>query len=113
MEALDKAGLAQMVARLPQGVHTPIGENASFLSGGEKQRLAIARALLSNPEILLVDEGTSHLDPATAQEIETLIFSIPHLTVIAVSHILHPSTVEMAHKMLHLHGGVLEEEPIP
>ena len=80
----------------------------------EIQRIAAQLAARQvEVEILLVDEGTSHLDPATAQEIETLIFSIPHLTVIAVSHILHPSTVEMAHKMLHLHGGMLEEEPIP
>lgn len=112
LQALDQAGLSKTVANLPQGVHTPIGENASFLSGGEKQRLAIARALLSHPEILLVDEGTSHLDPDTAREIERLIFSIPDLTVIAVSHILHPSTVRMAHKMLRLSGGILEEEPI-
>ena len=109
LEALGKAGLTACVKRLPDGIHTRIGENASFLSGGEKQRLAIARALLSSPEILLVDEGTSHLDPDTAREIESLIFSMPDMTVIAVSHILHDSTVRMAGRLLRMEGGKLRE----
>jgi ATP-binding cassette subfamily B protein len=110
VDALQKAGLAQTVGQLAEGIHTRIGENASFLSGGEKQRLAIARALLSSPEILLVDEGTSHLDPATAQRIESLLFSIPDMTVIAVSHILHPSTVQMADQLLYVSNGKISEE---
>lgn len=110
LRALRQAGLFQCITRLPEGIRTRIGENASFLSGGEKQRLAIARALLSSPKILLVDEGTSHLDSATAQEIERLLFSIADMTVIAITHMLHASTAGLSDHLVKLVDGQFVEE---
>lgn len=109
MDALQKAGLYKYVLSLPNGIHTNPGENANQMSGGEKQRLAIARALLASPQILLVDEGTSHLDTATATDIESLIFSISDTTVIFVSHILRDQTLHMADTVLDIRGGIITE----
>lgn len=86
IQALHQVGLKDRLSSLPNGVHTMIGENASSLSGGEKQRVAIARALVRRTPILLLDESTSHLDPATAAEIEELVLGLDQITVLLVSH---------------------------
>jgi ABC-type transport system involved in cytochrome bd biosynthesis fused ATPase/permease subunit len=79
------------------------------MSGGEKQRLSIARVLLFPAPILLMDESTSHLDPTTAAEIEELIFSRPDTTVIFVTHNLTAQTAANADKVLELREGKLTE----
>jgi ABC-type multidrug transport system fused ATPase/permease subunit len=109
MEALKNAGLEDYLRRQPQGLDTNVGENAGQMSGGEKQRLSIARVLLFPAPILLMDESTSHLDPTTAAEIEELIFSRPDTTVIFVTHNLTAQTAANADKVLELREGKLTE----
>ena len=65
MRAVERAGLAAFVARLPDGLDTVVGEDGQALSAGERQRVAIARALLADPTVLVLDEATSALDAAT------------------------------------------------
>jgi ATP-binding cassette subfamily B protein len=108
-EALKNAGLEDYLRRQPQGLDTNVGENAGQMSGGEKQRLSIARVLLFPAPILLMDESTSHLDPTTAAEIEELIFSRPDTTVIFVTHNLTAQTAANADKVLELREGKLTE----
>ena len=87
LEAVRAARLDALAARLPDGLDTPIGEGGHGLSGGEAQRVAIARAFLRDAPLLLLDEPTSHLDPATERE---LLDSLRRLalgrTVILASH---------------------------
>lgn len=78
------------IENLPQGLDTIIEENGNNFSGGECQRLAIARALLSGKDILLMDEATSSLDEQTANAVENSILSLENITCISVTHRLSP-----------------------
>jgi ATP-binding cassette subfamily C protein len=87
LEALRLAQLGDFVASLPKGLDTVTGERGVTLSGGEKQRVAVARALYLNPEILIFDEATSALDSHTEQKLADAIRSLRgHTTIILVAH---------------------------
>lgn len=85
-DAIARTGLKKMIADLPDGLGTIICENGSNFSGGEKQRIGLARAMLRNNRILLLDEFTANLDPETARELEDNILSMQDKTVITVTH---------------------------
>ena len=76
LEALHKAQATPFLARAAEGINTMIGENGIKLSGGEKQRLSIARALLRQPRLLIFDEATSSLDSVTEEDITQTIRQI-------------------------------------
>ncbi len=85
--ALQTAGLQPVIAKLPQGVETPLGEGGARLSGGERQRIGIARALYRRPRLLVMDEATSALDSVIEGEILNDIFKLRgETTVIIISH---------------------------
>ncbi|MCA1661418.1 MAG: ABC transporter ATP-binding protein/permease [Novosphingobium sp.] len=102
------AAISELINRLPQGLDTEVGERGLKLSGGEKQRVAIARTLVKNPPILLFDEATSALDTRTEQEIlATLRELAEHRTTISIAHRL--STIADADRILVLDQGQLAE----
>jgi ATP-binding cassette, subfamily C, bacterial CydD len=87
LDAAVKAGLEGVVDRLPSRVNTPIGEAGFGLSGGEAQRLALARVLFRPPPLLLLDEPTAHLDAATQESVLQVIRDVAvHSTTVLVSH---------------------------
>lgn len=85
MDAIKKAGLSELIERLPDGLDTILEENGKNLSGGERQRVSIARALIKKAEILFVDEATSSLDSELGQAIEQTLLNLDQM-VIAISH---------------------------
>jgi ATP-binding cassette subfamily B protein len=98
--ALDKAATSQMLSRSPNGIDTLLGENGMKLSGGEKQRVSIARALLRNPRLLIFDEATSALDSITEEDITNTIRGISaareQITILIahrLSTIMHADTI--------------------
>ncbi len=105
------ARLAQVhdfVAGLPDGYDTRVGERGLKLSGGEKQRVAIARTILKNPRMLILDEATSALDTHTEQEIQSALRTVAaDRTTLVIAHRL--STVVDADEILVLVGGVIAE----
>ncbi|MCC6924390.1 ABC transporter ATP-binding protein/permease [Novosphingobium sp.] len=108
-EAARKAALMGLIDRLPQGFETEVGERGLKLSGGEKQRVAIARTLVKNPPILLLDEATSALDTRTEQEILTTLHAVAEgRTSLSIAHRL--STVADADRILVLNDGQLAEQ---
>ena len=88
-----------------------LGENASTMSGGEKQRVVIARALVRRTPVLLLDESTSHLDPDTAAEIETLVLGLEDVTVLLVSHNATETAMQCADEILQMKDGCLHRMP--
>jgi ATP-binding cassette subfamily B protein/subfamily B ATP-binding cassette protein MsbA len=106
--AARTANLHDFVARLPQGYDTAIGQRGAILSGGEKQRLAIARALLRDPPILILDEPTSALDAQTERLLlEALHRLMDGRTTFIIAHRL--STVRAADRIVVLHEGKVVE----
>ncbi|WP_080659315.1 ATP-binding cassette domain-containing protein [Treponema pedis] len=104
-KAIKHSGLLPLIEKNPDGKKFKVGENGSKLSGGEKQRLAIARCLLLNLPVLILDEITSSLDAETAQEIEKQILSLQDKTVIAVSHRLNKNLLAQYNKIIVLQDG--------
>lgn len=106
--AAHGAALGDLLARLPQGFDTEVGERGLKLSGGEKQRVAIARTLVKNPPILLLDEATSALDSRTEQDILTTLHAVAEgRTSLSIAHRL--STVADADLIFVLNEGKLAE----
>ncbi len=102
------AHIAEFIARLPDGWETTVGERGLKLSGGEKQRVSIARTLLKNPPILVFDEATSALDSHTEKSIQAELFEIArNHTTLVIAHRL--STIVDADEILVLeHGRIVE-----
>jgi ATP-binding cassette subfamily B protein len=106
--AAQGAALTSLIARLPKGFETEVGERGLKLSGGEKQRVAIARTLVKNPPILVLDEATSALDTRTEQDILATLHRVAeHRTSLSIAHRL--STIADADRILVLNEGRLVE----
>ena len=84
--AMRNACLDEIVAQLPAGMGTQVGERGDRLSGGQKQIVAIARALLTSPKLLLLDEPSSMVDPATEQRLIARLRALPDTTIVLVTH---------------------------
>jgi len=99
----------EFILRLPQGYDSLVGERGQALSGGERQRISIARALLINPRILILDEATSSVDTETELEIQAALDNLIHgRTTLAIAHRL--STLRRADRLVVFdHGQIVEE----
>jgi ABC-type multidrug transport system fused ATPase/permease subunit len=110
--ALDLCGLTPLVNRLPEGLATVIGEGGAQLSGGERRRLAIARALLRPANLLLLDEPTSGLDACAEADIVQALQRIRgERTIVAVSHQL--TLARLADQVIVMRAGTVEETGTP
>ncbi len=107
-----EAGLDEMIQRLPEGYDTRTGERGLALSAGERQRIALARALLRNPSVLILDEPTSALDPDTERIVaQNLRRSLRGRTVVVITH--RPALAEIADTVFHLRDGKIVTELAP
>ena len=110
--AAKAANCDEFVQRLPQGYDTPIGENGTKLSGGERQRISIARALLKDAPIVLLDEATASLDVENETKVQgALSRLLAGKTVLVIAHRMR--TVEAADRIVVLAGGQVAEEGTP
>lgn len=108
LEACESANLTELISALPNGLNTVVGERGYRLSGGEKQRVAIARVILKNPAILILDEATSHLDTRSEALIqEALVHLMKKKTSLVIAHRL--STVKAADFIVVIDKGRLVE----
>ncbi|MEH7114140.1 ABC transporter ATP-binding protein [Neobacillus niacini] len=109
LKALQDSGLNELVESLPEGLNTKVGERGSLLSGGQKQRLSLARAILKDAPILILDEASSALDPITETQINDAVLKTgKKQTILIISHRL--STVLSADKIIVLENGAIVEE---
>jgi ATP-binding cassette subfamily B protein len=107
-QAARSAQVHDFVLKLPDGYDTKVGERGLKLSGGEKQRVAIARTILKDPRILVLDEATSALDSRTEQEIQTALRAVSNRrTTLVIAHRL--STVVDADEIIVLQDGAVAE----
>ena len=112
LAAARAANCDEFVEKLPQGYATPIGENGAKLSGGERQRISIARALLKNAPIVLLDEATASLDVENETKVQgALSRLLSGKTVLVIAHRMR--TVEAADKIVVLTDGKVAEEGSP
>lgn len=97
---LNQVGLNKWIESLPKGINTIMNLSAKNISGGQKQRIALARGLLRNSSLILLDEPTSSLDDNSAKEIEKMLFSKEDLTVIMVTHNLRDEIKDMVDEII-------------
>jgi len=106
-EAAEMAGLAEDIRQMPMGMHTVVSEGGGTFSGGQRQRLLIARALVNKPRVIFFDEATSALDNRT-QAVVTQSLDRLDATRIVIAHRL--STIVNADRIFYLDGGEIREE---
>jgi len=108
LQVAQKAQVAEFLDMLPEGIHTKVGEGGSHLSGGQKQRISIARAMLKDAPIILLDEATASLDPENEIYIQLAIQElVKDKTVVVIAHKLQ--TIRNADKILVLENGRIKE----
>jgi ATP-binding cassette, subfamily C, bacterial len=104
LAALAQAGAQDFINRLPEGLNSDVGEMGGKLSGGQRQRISLARALVADPQILILDEVTSALDPETEAEIVDNIAGLRgHYTIIAITH--RPAWTKIADRLYSVADG--------
>jgi ATP-binding cassette subfamily B protein len=110
--AIRAAGLSDLMARLPQGMHTSVGERGRALSAGERQRVAIARAFLADPAVLVLDEATGALDPASESNVIAGYEAVMRgRTTIVITH--RSELARRADRIVVLERGRIVEEAAP
>ena len=108
ISAAKAANAHEFITKLPDGYNTVIGENGHTLSGGERQRVSIARAILKNPKILILDEATSSLDPETEIKIQEALTRLTEgRTTLAIAHRL--ATLRNADRLVVIEKGRIAE----
>jgi ATP-binding cassette subfamily B protein len=108
LKALETAQLSELMASLPDGLDTMVGDRGYRLSGGEKQRMAIARVILKHPDIVILDEATAHLDSESERLIQQALHSaLRGRTSLVIAHRL--STVKSADKIIVINKGQIQE----
>lgn len=104
MEALRHAQLGTLIESPPRGLDTTVGDRGFRLSGGERQRLSLARIFLSNPDIVILDEATAHLDALTEAALHNaMTHHLAGHTKLIIAH--RPSTIENADQTIRLDHG--------
>lgn len=108
MDALEKVGAKPLIDKLAKGIHEPVIEKGQTLSSGERQLISFARALVTDPKILILDEATSHIDSQTEELIQQAINVVKEgRTTFIIAHRL--STIQNADQILVLESGVIRE----
>lgn len=107
-EAARKANAHAFISKLENGYDTDVGERGNLLSGGEKQRIAIARALIREPQVLILDEVTSSLDTESEQMVQKALSCCPTQTLLVIAHRL--KTIERADQIVVIDSGELVEK---
>ena len=104
LSAAEKAQCGEFLARLPKGIHTMAGDGGKQLSGGERQRISLARAILKNAPIVVLDEATAFMDPENEEKMNAAIAQVIRgKTVIVIAHRLH--SIVNAYQICVLHQG--------
>lgn len=112
LRVAKEAQCDEFVSKLPQGYDTVIGKNGSMLSGGECQRCSMARAMLKDAPIVIMDEATASLDAENETEVQTALSTlIKDKTVLIIAHRMR--TVDGAEKIVVLQGGKVVEQGTP
>lgn len=106
LAAADKAQCTEFLARLPQGIHTPAGDAGKMLSGGQRQRISLARAILKDAPIVVLDEATAYADPENEEKMEAAIAELTRdKTLIVIAHKL-PQVADVDQIVVMDHGRI-------
>ncbi|KAM3858532.1 antigen peptide transporter 2a [Diretmus argenteus] len=108
-EAARKANAHDFISQLEKGYNTEVGEGGGQLAKSEKQGIAIARALVRQPQVLILDEATSSLDTDSETKVQQALASCPNQTVLIITHRLQSQTIEKADQIVVIDGGRVQE----
>jgi ATP-binding cassette subfamily B protein RaxB len=109
-ESASLAAIAEDIESMPMGYQTLVGDMGTILSGGQKQRVMLARALYKRPNVLVLDEATSHLDIKREAQVNASIASLS-ITRIVIAH--RPETIGSAQRVIDMHGGKITFDGSP